>query len=139
MQEFRIKRFAIMLASCFLILDWWIELVWKYLRFGVWFAVWPKRFQYNKAELTCDNVTKHYYGLSETTFKTRYNNHKHPFRHQDKRYSTELCKAYWNAIETGKYSNPKWNIEKRTQPYQHGFKECNLCLEKNFDTTSKSG
>ena len=32
-----------------------------------------------KAELTCDNITKYYYGLCETIFKTRYNNHKYTF------------------------------------------------------------
>ena len=60
-----------------------------------------------KVVLTRDNVTKYYYGLCETTFKTRCNNHKHTFRHQDKRYLTELSKVYCNAIETGKHPNVK--------------------------------
>ena len=85
-----------------------------------------------KAELTCDNITKYYYGLRETTFKTRYNKPKHTFRHQDKRHSTELSKAFWNAIETGKDPNVKWNIEKRAQSYQNGSNRCNLRLEEKI-------
>ena len=42
--EFWDKRFAIMLGSCFVILGGCFELVWIYLRVGLWFAVWPKRF-----------------------------------------------------------------------------------------------
>ena len=76
---------------------------------------YSKSLVYND-ELTCDNVTKYYYVLCETTFKTRFSNHKHTFRHQDKRHSTELSKAYWNAIETGKHPNVKWNIEKKHNP-----------------------
>ena len=84
-----------------------------------------------KAELTCDNVIKYYYGLCKTIFKTRCNNHKYTFRQQDEHHLTELSKAHWNAIETAKYPNVKWNTEKQAQPYQNGSNRCNLCLEEN--------
>ena len=58
-------------------------------------------------------------------------NHKHSFRHQDKRHSTEPSKAYWNAIETGKHPNVKSNIKKRAQPYQNGSNS-NLFLEEKI-------
>ena len=90
------------------------------------------KFLLYKAELICNNVTKYYYGLCETTFKTRYKNHKHTFRHQEKRHSTELSKACWNAIETGKHPNVKWNTEKRTRPDQNGSNRCNLCFEEEI-------
>ena len=93
-----------------------------------------------KAGQTCDNITKYYYGICKTAFKTRCNNHKHTFRHQDKRHLTELSKAYWNSIETGKHPNLKWNRKKRAQSYQNGTNRCNFCLEeKNCNLTSKPG
>ena len=58
-------------------------------------------------------------------------NHRHTLR-QNKCHSTELFKAYWNATETGKHSNVKWNVEKRAQPYQNGSNRCNLCLKEKF-------
>ena len=70
----------------------------------------------HKADLTSDNLNKYYYGLCETTLKTRYNNHKHTFKHQEKRHSRELPKAYWNSTKTGKHPNIKRNIEKRASP-----------------------
>ena len=59
-------------------------------------------------------------------------NHKHTSRQQDKRHSIELFKAYWNATETGKHSNVKWNVEKRAQPNQNGSNRCNLCLKEKI-------
>ena len=79
------------------------------------------KFLVYKAEPTCDYVTK--YSLR---------NHILNFRHQEKRHSTELSKAYWNAIETGKHPNARWNIEKRARHYQNGSNRCNLCLEEKF-------
>jgi hypothetical protein len=38
-----------------------------------------------KATVTTSNNTKEYIGLCETTFKTRYNNHKSSFKHQHKK------------------------------------------------------
>ena len=75
---------------------------------------------------------RHPCGQCEITFKPRYDNHKHTFRHQDKHYSTELPKAYWNAIETGKHPNVTWNMEKGAQPYQNGSNRYNLCLEEKI-------
>ena len=45
---------------------------------------------------------KHYYGLCETTFKTRYNNHTHSFRDKKKQNCIELSKLYRNLTSAGK-------------------------------------
>ena len=44
-----------------------------------------------------------YVGLTETTFKTRYNNHKASFTNPTKRNATELSKHIWdlkNQVES---------------------------------------
>ena len=50
-----------------------------------------------KATLKSNGTARHYYGCSETEFKTRFNNHKQNLVHQRKRNATELSKAVWNA------------------------------------------
>ena len=46
-----------------------------------------------------DAETKFYYGLTDTTFKERYNNHKKSFRHERYRYDSELSKYLWELYE----------------------------------------
>ena len=71
---------------------------------------------------------KHYYGLCETTFKTRYNSHTHPFRDKKKQNCTELSKLYWNLTSVGKKPIISWSIEKHANAYQSGTNKCQLCL-----------
>ena len=40
-----------------------------------------------------NGIARHYYGCSETKFKTRFNNHKQNLVHRHKRIATELSKA----------------------------------------------
>jgi hypothetical protein len=45
------------------------------------------------------NDTKHYIGLTETTFKERYANHTSSFRHKKDSNKTELSKHIWKLKE----------------------------------------
>ena len=71
-----------------------------------------------KATLKSDSITRHYYGCSETVFKTRFNNHKQSFVHRYKRNATELSKAIWNAKDAGTNPTIEWSIAAETSPYQ---------------------
>ena len=77
---------------------------------------------------------KHYYGLCETTFKTRYNNHTHTFRDKKKQNCTELSKLYWNLSSAGKKPKISWSIEEYANAYQSGTNKCQLCLAGKVST-----
>ena len=81
-----------------------------------------------KATLKSNGIARHYYGCSETEFKTRFNNHKQCLEHRHKRNATEPSKAVWNARDAGTNPSIEWSIAANTNPYQPGAKSCNLCL-----------
>ena len=76
--------------------------------------------------------TKHYFGCSETEFKTRFNNHKQSFKHQNKSNHTELSKSYWKNKEAGYKPSINWSIVTKTKPYTPGSKQCHLCLAEKL-------
>ena len=53
------------------------------------------------ATLKSNGKARHYYGCSETEFKTRFNNHKQSLVHRHKRNATEMSKAVRNAKDAG--------------------------------------
>ena len=61
-------------------------------------------------------------------FKTRYYNHTHSFRYQEKRYVTEISKAFLNAKDSGNEPVIKWSIADQATAYQPWCQCCNLCL-----------
>ena len=85
-----------------------------------------------KATLTSNGIARHYYGCSETEFKTRFNNHKQSLVYRYKRNATELSKAVWNTKNAGTNPSIEWSIATKTSPYQHGAKLCNLCLAEKL-------
>ena len=56
-----------------------------------------------KASISTDSndPPKSYYGCCETEFKSRFYNHRQTFKSKQKRYTTELSKAFWQAIDQG--------------------------------------
>ena len=72
-----------------------------------------------------------YIGLTENTFKTRYNQHMSSFRHQlTKRSTTLAAHVRENSLDPSKI---KWEIIAKCHPYKTGQATCNLCLcEKLF-------
>ena len=85
-----------------------------------------------KATVTTSDDTKHYIGLTDTTFKTRYTNHKHTFKAPKHRNSTELSKFIWNLKDNNTPYNIKWSIIDRAPPYSTKTKRCHLCTTEKF-------
>ena len=85
-----------------------------------------------KATLKSNGIARHYYGCSETEFKTRFNNHKQSLVHRRKRNATELSRAVWNAEDAETNPSIKWSIAAKTSPYQPGAKTCNLWLAEKL-------
>ena len=87
--------------------------------------------------------TKVYFGISETEFKSRYNNHTMSFRNQTHENDTELSKYIWSLKDENKDFDIKWSILKKSSGYSNIYKSCNLCrLEKlvicNFKEKNRS-
>ena len=85
-----------------------------------------------KATLSTDNNSKYYFGLCETTFKTRYYNHQQSFKVSNKRNSTELSKQIWKLKDNNKDYSLSWSIIQEVQPYKCGAQYCNLCVAEKM-------
>ena len=77
--------------------------------------------------------TKHYYGLTEGEFKTRYNLHTRSFR-DDTEAQTELSKYIWELKRSTPplSANIRWEIIKHAAPYRCGSRRCDLCLTEKM-------
>ena len=84
-----------------------------------------------KATVTTNN-TKHYIGMTATTFKERYANHTSYFRHKKDSNKTGLSKHIWKLKENNQDYTIKWSILKHAISYTGGSKRCNLCLQEKF-------
>ena len=70
-----------------------------------------------KAEIETNNdtnelSTKVYFGISETEFRPRYNNHTMSFKNQTHKNDTELLKYIWSLKDENKDFDIKWYILK---------------------------
>ena len=75
---------------------------------------------------------KYYYGISDTPFKDRYENHKKSFRHRSHLTASDLSKCYWKLVDNGAVPTIKFSIAKRVKGNTF-INNCNLCLsEKAF-------
>ena len=73
---------------------------------------------------------KTYIGMTATTFKDRYRNHKksfHDFKHEN---DTELFKHVWKLKLNNKQFSTNWSILSLTNSMKAGGNICNLCLEE---------
>ena len=85
-----------------------------------------------------DDEGVNYIGLTENTFKTRWNQHKHTFRYESKANSTELSKYVWKLQSKNIVPLLSWKVIDHAKPYKNGGKSCNLCMtEKYHIITSK--
>ena len=76
---------------------------------------------------------KYYYGISNTPFKDRYENHKTSFRHGSHLTTLDLSKYYWKLINNSVVHTIKFSIAKPVKGNTF-INNCNLCLtyEKAF-------
>ena len=92
------------------------------------------------AQVTTNNATKNYIGLTEGTFKQRFSQHKATFKHRKYTNSTELSKYIWKLRDNNQDFNIKWTIISRARPYSNISKRCDLCLtEKLMIITANPG
>ena len=89
---------------------------------------------YNDHVETNENAQEmNYIGLTEGTFKQRYNQHNYSFRHSKHANSTELSKYVWNLKDENNEYNIKWSIITSAKAYGSGSKKCNLiCLTEKY-------
>ena len=71
-----------------------------------------------------------YVGLTENTFKTRYNAHKHSFRNQNNKNATTLSQYIWKLKDNGISHSLKWRVLDRGKAFTPETKDCNLCLKE---------
>ena len=80
-----------------------------------------------------DNQQKEtYVGLTEGTFKTRYNNHTSSFRNEKHKHSTELSKYIWQLKQSSVEYSIRWKILRKCKAYSNKTKRCNLCLHEKY-------
>ena len=79
-----------------------------------------------------DNKKDTYIGLTDNTFKTRYNGHTHSFRNENKRNATTLSQHIWNLKDNSINYSITWKIVSKGKSYSPSSKTCNLCLKEKY-------
>ena len=92
-----------------------------------------------QAKVTSNNQTETYVGLTESEFKTWYNNHKSTFNNSNRKNSTELSKHIWQLKENNSKFTIEWSILSHASPYSNNSKRCNLCICEKFYIICKPG
>lgn len=75
---------------------------------------------------------KSYIGISETTFKVRYANHKKSFNHKRYEKETELSKEVWRLKDKNFEPNITWKIRKKCPSFSPSSGRCTLCLTEKL-------
>ena len=83
-----------------------------------------------QATVTCDNKEETYVGITATSFKARFANHKASFKSMQKRNSTEP--NIWELKDNNLNYAIKWKILCRAPHYSNKTKKCNLCLSEKY-------
>ena len=91
-----------------------------------------KEIVYSADVKTTQNVMS-YYGLTERTFKERYNQHQSDFRHAKHRYNTELSKYVHSLKDAGTDFKITWNVQSKAHTYKPGSRRCDLCLQEKLE------
>ena len=78
-----------------------------------------------------DDDFKYYLGLTDTTFKERFNNHTKSFRNEFYRTNTELSKYIWLLKDNEKVPTIKWKIVKLVYG-KTTSSICKLCLTEKY-------
>ena len=63
-----------------------------------------------QATVTTREEKETYVGLTATAFKTRWRNHQMSFKHEKKRYDTELSKYLWEVKMKNEEFKVSWKI-----------------------------
>ena len=86
-----------------------------------------KRVVY-QATVRTNLLSKSFIGSCETTFKTRYNNHKQSFKNVTHRHVTALSQFIWKLKESNTDFNITWKIVASVSENFCKGRTCSLCL-----------
>ena len=75
---------------------------------------------------------RHYYGLTEGPFKTRYYSHTHSFRTKSCKNDTELSKYIRDLQDNKQQYQVKWDIVHLAASYKCGTRQCDVCLTERM-------
>ena len=90
-----------------------------------------------KGTVETANTALEYIGLTSTSFKQRYANHKASFKHKNKSSETTLSRHIWKLKDNGVPFKTTWSIMANAPSYNKKIRSCQLCLmEKTFICTA---
>ena len=79
-----------------------------------------------------DGITDTYIGLTSTSFKVRWRNHKSNFNTRNPKNSTALSKHIWKLKDQNVQNEVSWKIVSRARPFNHVTGVCNLCIREKY-------
>ena len=82
---------------------------------------------YRATVTTNDQEQKYYIGMTESSFTSRFRNHKMSFNNEKYSSSTTLSTHIWKLKKTNTKHKVQWSIIKRASAFRSGAKQCNLC------------
>ena len=85
------------------------------------------------AEVETVQTKMTYIGLTERTFKERFNQHQSDFRHEKHRHNTALSKYIHSLKDSNTDYKITWSIHSKAHPYKPGSQCCDLCLQEKLE------
>ena len=79
-----------------------------------------------------DNKTDTYIGLTATSFKDRWRNHKSSFKTRNPKNATRLSKYIWGLQDQNIQYEISWKIVSRAKPFNQVTNKCNLCTREKY-------
>ena len=79
-----------------------------------------------------DGVTDTYIGLTATSFKDRWRNHRSNFKTRNPKNATALSKHIWNLEDENIPFDVSWAIVSRAKPFNQATGVCNLCTREKY-------
>ena len=79
-----------------------------------------------------DGKTDTYIGLTATSFKDRWRNHKSNFRTRNPKNATALSKYIWTLEDQNIQFDVSWKIVSKAKPFNHVTGVCQLCLREKY-------
>ena len=73
-----------------------------------------------------------YIGLTDNTFKTRYNGHTCSFRNDNKRHATTLSQYIWKLKDDKIPHSITWKIISKGNSYSTTTKTCKFCIKEKY-------
>ena len=73
-----------------------------------------------------------YTGLTEGTFKARYDRHNYTFRHEEYKGESKLSGYIWKLKSEDKHFSISWKLLDRAKAFNPSTNMCRLCLKEKF-------